>query len=148
MLCFILSLSEHILKREDKLKKHTFFSASSVSRKFFTARCKALTVWFLFQNDANLYLTLPGNGMKKWGGRILTHLGPSKFRKENQRFMYLIIKERRYWPSGLPNGGTPCPPAPMRRIIVTAGLINACWVLRTFINQKIRHICTRNITRE
>lgn len=52
------------LQQKEKLKKCAFFSASSISRKFFTARCKALTTWFLFQNDANLYLTLPGNGMR------------------------------------------------------------------------------------
>ena len=38
---------------------NTCFSASIIVWKFLTARCNALIVWFLFQNDANLYLTLP-----------------------------------------------------------------------------------------
>jgi hypothetical protein len=38
---------------------NTFFSASIIVWKLLTARCNALIVWFLCQNDANLYLTLP-----------------------------------------------------------------------------------------
>lgn len=42
----------------------TFFSASTIAWKLLAARCNALSAWFLFQNDANLYLTLPEHG--KW----------------------------------------------------------------------------------
>lgn len=45
--------------------KSTFFSASSIAWKFFAARSKALNAWFLFQNDANLYLTLPEHAKEK-----------------------------------------------------------------------------------
>lgn len=55
-------------------------------------------------------------------------------------------------PSGDPNGGTPNPPAPIRRNIVIAGLITACWLLlicsvfEQILNCVAQKLCTHNRT--
>lgn len=45
--------------------EQTFFSASTIEWYLSDARCNPLRAWFLFQNDANLYLTLPEHGNGK-----------------------------------------------------------------------------------
>lgn len=54
----------HERKQQCTIQKsyQTFFSASTIAWKLLAARCNALSAWFLFQNDANLYLTLPEHG--------------------------------------------------------------------------------------